>query len=294
VAGAFLDRLFGRRGPLPPEVERALAELDKLSAERPSLAAPAAVLRDSLPALFAEPVPFPPPTLTADQAATKLAAGVPLLRGESLSVDKGFPARWQAVCAALSRKGNESAAPLAEALRHGKLNGDELLAEVLAGRPEAVQARAEGQGLDPGLAATVLRLTLLPLLAAADAALARLRSGVPWGAGHCPTCGSWPLLAELRGLDQSRYLRCGLCAAGWECARLLCPFCGTRDHTELGYFHAEGDEGRRRVTTCEACRGYVKTVTTLLPLSAPQLLVTDVATLPLDLAAAERGYSVPG
>jgi formate dehydrogenase maturation protein FdhE len=74
----------------------------------------------------------------------------------------------------------------------------------------------------------------------------------------------------------------------------LCPFCGTRDHTELGYFHAEGDEARRRVTTCEACRGYVKTVTTLLPLSAPQLLAADVATLPLDLAAAERGYFVPG
>src|SRR5437588_777155 len=81
VAGAFLDRLFGRRGPLPPEAARALADLDKLAAERPSLAAPAAVLRDALPALFAEPVPFtPPPTLTAEQAATKLAAGVPLLR----------------------------------------------------------------------------------------------------------------------------------------------------------------------------------------------------------------------
>jgi formate dehydrogenase maturation protein FdhE len=50
---------------------------------------------------------------------------------------------------------------------------------------------------------------------------------------------------------------------------------------------------RYRVTTCEECRGYVKMTTTLLPLNPTQLLLTDVATLDLDLAAAQRGYAVP-
>ena len=63
--------------------------------------------------------------------------------------------------------------------------------------------------------------------------LAPLREGIVWESGHCPTCGSWPLLGEFRGLDQSRFLRCGLCADSWEVPRLWCPFCDTRDHDLL-------------------------------------------------------------
>src|SRR5262249_45021716 len=117
-----------------------------------------------------------------------------------------------------------------------------------------------------------------------------LRAGRAWEPGYCPTCGSWPLLGEFRGLEQTRWLRCGLCASEWEFARLQCPFCGTRDHRALGYLHVEGEETKCRAATCEECRGYVKMQATLFALSAPQLLVADVATLHLDLAAAERGY----
>ena len=62
----------------------------------------------------------------------------------------------------------------------------------------------------------------------------------------------------------------------------------------LGYFHVEDEEDRCRAATCDACRGYVKVVTSLSPLTAPQLLVADLATLHLDLVAAERGFFVPG
>jgi FdhE protein len=123
-------------------------------------------------------------------------------------------------------------------------------------------------------------------------ALAPLRQGIHWEQGFCPTCGSWPLLGEFRGLEQRRFLRCGLCATAWEFPRLLCPFCGERDHQQLGYLHAEGEEASRRASTCDSCRGYVKMVATLTPLSEAALLVADLATLHLDLAAAERGYFV--
>src|SRR5262249_48658671 len=103
---------------------------------------------------------------------------------------------------------------------------------------------------------------------------------------------SWPLLAELRGLEQLRFLRCGLCGTEWEYPRLQCPFCGTRDHQVLGYFHMEGEEAKYRAATCDACRGYVKTVSTLAALSGARLLVADLATLHLDLAAADRGYTI--
>src|SRR5262249_5275506 len=104
---------------------------------------------------------------------------------------------------------------------------------------------------------------------------------------------SWPLLGELRGLDQRCVLRCGLCADEWDFPRLRCPFCGTTDHRQLGYFHLEGEEEKHRAATCAACGGYVKMIATLFPLKPPRLLAADVASLHLDLAAAERGLGVP-
>jgi len=74
---------------------------------------------------------------------------------------------------------------------------------------------------------------------------------------------------------------------------LSCPFCGTRDHHLLGYLHVDGEEGKYRAATCEACRGYIKMISTLGPLSGPQLLVAELATMHLDLAALARNYLAP-
>jgi FdhE protein len=294
VARGFLDKLLGRPAP-PPDVAEALAELARLAEDRPSFAGPAVVLADLLPGL-AEPAPnVAPPAIPSDRAAAKLAGGVPLLRGESVAFDaRWLRRRWAEACAAVGRhQTGDAAAALTDAAKRGRLAVEELAAAVIAGRPEEVHARADALDLDAGLAATALRFTLFPLLMPMSAALAPLRAGAPWGRGWCPTCGSWPLLGEFRGLEQARWLRCGLCAADWEFPRLACPFCDNRDHHRLGYLHVEGEGDRRRVATCEACRGYVKMLAALGPLSPVQLLVADVVTLYLDLSAAERGYAVP-
>ncbi len=284
----LLNKLLGRPSPPSPEVEAARAELDALAGQRPALAGPIAVLRAVLPALYEEPVSETAPTLDAEAASVKLAAGAPLLRGADFTPEaRSFGRRWQRVCTAAG------ATAEAEAARAGRLDLMELARSVLAARPEEVHARADALGLDAGLTATVLRLTLYPVLARVSAALAPLRQATQWTPGYCPTCGSWPLLGEFRGLEQTRYLRCGLCAASWEFPRLRCPFCETRDHEQLGYFHVEGEEARYRAATCAACGGYVKMVTTLSALGEPHLLVADLATMHLDLAAAERGYSTP-
>jgi FdhE protein len=253
-----------------------------------------ALLAELLPWLFPDSVSETPPALTAEQATANLTNGIPLLRGEAIGLDvAGFGRRWQAICAVRGRHGGGDAAKaLAKALGSDRLDPAETVEHVLAGRPEAVHARADALGLDAALAATVLRWALLPVLAALAAALAPMRQGLAWTQGFCPTCGSWPLLGEFRGLEQTRFLRCGLCTSEWEFPRLRCPFCDNRDHRHLGYFHVEGEEGKERAATCDACRGYVKMVSTLVALSGPRLLAADVATLHLDLAAAERGYFV--
>src|SRR5262245_10980910 len=163
-----------------PELNEALGELGRHTRERPSLAAPLAMLRDLLPALYAEPVTEQPPPLTRDSAVAKLADGVPLLRGEPFAVDaRAFGRRWLAVCEAVQRhQAPEPGRALADALRNGRLDPAAMVAEVLAGQPAAVHARAEALGLDAGLTASVLALTLFPVLSAAADALAPLRQGI--------------------------------------------------------------------------------------------------------------------
>jgi FdhE protein len=168
-----------------------------------------------------------------------------------------------------------------------------LLRGLVDSSPEVIRRTADELGTDPGLIATLLRFTLFAGLTAVEAEAATLRAGVAWERGDCPTCGQAPLLAEFRGLDQSRFLRCGWCAASWEVARQWCPACGTRDHEALGFLSKEGEENRYRVATCDACKTGIKTLSTLSLLPPLMLLVADAVTLHLDLAAADRGYAGP-
>src|SRR5262249_53536693 len=194
----------------------------------------------------------PPHQLDPEWARSRLAEGIPLLRNESLALDPvAFRRRWHHACRALEEQQRDgTAAALDRALVAGRPHPGAMMEAVAAGRPEAVREWAELAGLDPGLAATLLRYVLFPVYTALEASLAPLREGAVWERGYCPTCGSWPLLGEFRGLDQSRFLRCGLCAAGWPVPRLWCPFCGNARHERLGFLHHEGQEGRYPPSFC--------------------------------------------
>jgi FdhE protein len=276
----------------PREIAEAVAELEQLARERPSLAEPAGLLAALLPLLLTEQVREAAPTLTHDTATAKLAGGVPLLRDEMIALDPaGFQARWDHVCEVMSRNRQRDTARLAEALRRGDLDGQLLTSHILAGRTAAIHTQAAALGLDAGLLGLVLRLTLFPVLVKIANELDLLRQSSQWQQGHCPTCGSWPLLAELRGLEQLRWLRCGWCATEWEFPRLRCPFCDNTDHRQLGYLHVEGEEAKQRAATCARCRRYVKMLATLTALSPARLLAADVQTLHLDLVAQEQGFA---
>ena len=136
------------------------------------------------------------------------------------------------------------------------------------------------------------QMAALPLL---HACARVLEHGIPagWWEGYCPVCGGWPILAELRGLDRKRWLRCGRCAAAWEAPTLRCPFCGETEHERLGYLAPEGDRQSRTVEVCHRCKGYVKALTTILPVPPWALLLEDLAAVPLDVVAIEKGFERP-
>jgi FdhE protein len=292
VVAEFLRKIIGGSAAPSAAVQSTLDELHKLGATRPSLAGPIGLVSAILPLLFEELTQEAVPVISPDHAAAKLAGGVPLLRGEKVVLDgKALKRRWQRICAAIQpHQPDDLALSLAESVRQGRLNLGELANSVLAGRPEDVHARAQALGLDAALIATVLRFTLMPALARLHARLEPVSTGCRWERGSCPTCGSWPLLGEYRGLEQTRWLRCGLCTAAWTFPRLECPYCAASDHQTLGYFSVQGEEEKYRAATCDACRGYVKMISTLNPLDGTHLVAADVATLHLDLAAAERGF----
>src|SRR5262245_4561516 len=165
-----------------------------------------------LPALFGAPILEKVPSLTEKALIEKLSMGVPLLQNETIPLERtSFDKRWHGVCRAIGRQ-NPDAEGLAAAF--AKLDPPALLQEVFQGRPETVAARADELGLSAALATTVLRLTAFPVLAHFAANLQTHTRG--WPHGYCPICGSVPLLGEFRGLEQQRFLRCGLCAAEWQ------------------------------------------------------------------------------
>jgi len=293
MAVAFLQKWFTPVQPLPAEAEEAITELTKLSEQHPHRADLASQLKEIIAAIHAEPIQQYALCMDSEQARAKLADGVPLLRGEKIDLDEEiFVRRWQRIAEVLQRHQPE-AIPLEEALGPSKIEPRRFVDAVLAGQTEAIYEQMGSLGLDVSLANTVLWLSLMPQLCRHRAGLASLLQGVSWQHGFCPICGSWPKLGEYRGLEQTRFLRCGLCAAEWEFPRLCCPFCGCKDHRKLGYLHVEGEQGKYRATTCDECHQYVKMVSSLIALKPLQILVTDLATMHLDLIAADRGYFQP-
>lgn len=288
-----LNKLLGRRAPLLPFVEDALGKLEKLAETQAELAGLAATTGALLRVMYAD-VPQLPFPFTPEHVALKCEGGVPLLRGEVQPFDaKRLQAQFERLCAVMVEHNHPSARALADAAQRRTLEIAALAQAILSDDPAAIVQRADELGVDAALAATLLRLTLLPLLEQCSSAARTLRPADVWMHGYCPTCGAWPLLGEYRGLEQTRFLRCGLCADEWPVDRLLCFACSTRAHHDLQYIQVAGEELKQKAQTCERCHSYLKQLSTLGALSAPALLVADVATLHLDLIALERAYSAP-
>jgi FdhE protein len=113
-----------------------------------------------------------------------------------------------------------------------------------------------------------------------------------WEHGHCPLCGSMPIISELREKEGFRYNICGFCHAEYHAPRLQCPFCLEKDMDKLEYYEAEEEPGVR-INACKTCNLYIKT-TDFRNLDRRSLpLVDDLESLSLDVAAREKKYKRP-
>ncbi len=188
----------------------------------------------------------------------------------------------------------EGGQELRAAVTGGRLAAVALLAASIAHREVELERLAVQASVPSSLLTVAGQALALPVLGTCGRQARDLVRQLAWRAGYCPVCGAWPALAELRGLERSRWLRCGRCASEWSYPHQQCPFCDNADHRTLRYLAEEGKQDTQRVEVCERCRGYLKTFSTITAWSLGDLLLQDLMTVELDLVALDREYRRPG
>lgn len=106
----------------------------------------------------------------------------------------------------------------------------------------------------------------------------------------CPLCGGKPIVGILRteGDGAKKSLICMLCAHEWIFRRIYCPACGEEREPQMAFYSAP-EISHVRVDVCDTCHTYLKNIDlTKTGLAVP--IVDELATIPLDLWAAEHGY----
>jgi formate dehydrogenase maturation protein FdhE len=227
-------------------------------------------------------------TITATDAADRLGRGQPLVDFDQVPIDwnearllfrqvTDILRRHDAVDAVLSARLHDlgrSTALTEHARRWFAGRGDtdvEMLDEVL------------GWAMRPFLTRTAEVLLQRTSTGSHDA----LSFG-DWHRGACPVCGGEPDLACITS-GAERLLICGRCQTRWVADPIACPFCGEQDRARITSLATP--DGTYRVSACQSCRRYLKAFDARRATRAVIPLVDAIATLPLDAAVMQRGFS---
>jgi formate dehydrogenase maturation protein FdhE len=143
-------------------------------------------------------------------------------------------------------------------------------------------------GMDEDIVTAAVHSAVKPFLAKWAEGLLPMIDQEKWRRGYCPICGETPNFAYLEPENGARWLCCPRCDAEWLFQRIECPFCGNVEQKELAFFTDEA--GLYRVYTCEACKGYLKTVDMRKGSKDIAIPLEWIKTLDLDRQACERGY----
>ena len=142
-------------------------------------------------------------------------------------------------------------------------------------------------GGEAGMLDQVLMLAMRPFLSRCAEVLQRADLSF-WTHGYCALCGGDPDLSVITPAAE-RHLICSRCTLRWKFAPLTCPFCRNSDRSRITSFATP--DGQYRVYACDVCHKYLKAYDGRRATRPVMPIVDSVATLPLDAAAIQRGYS---
>lgn len=217
---------------------------------------------------------------------------VPMLAGAKVVVELYEITGWTQ---RLIRIAAQSGAPKMASMKRiagARLNKTTLFKSSLCYNAEEIIHLATTLEVDADALQALAVLIAVPFLHACNRRLAPTQPA-GWTEGYCPICGGWPAFAEVRGIERSRYSRCGRCGGEWQVHCLSCPYCGTTDHNQMISLRPEGASSMRVIDACKRCLGYVKTFTTLQATPAARIILDDLASVEFDVAALEQGYQRP-
>ena len=134
----------------------------------------------------------------------------------------------------------------------------------------------------------VLALAMRPFLCRCAEVLQQRPELPTWAHAFCALCGGEPDFSVITPAAE-RHLICSRCALRWKFEPLTCPYCSNRDRARITSFATP--DGQYRVYACDVCRRYLKAFDGRRATRPVMPVVDAVATLPLDAAAMQRGYS---
>jgi len=219
-------------------------------------------------------------------------SNIPLLAGATLALEQRSVRRLlEQLIRIACRNGTAKMATLEPAL-DSHLDILTLFKASLRQDSDYLKKTAAALGADPEAFEAVASLVPLPFLQACNRRW-KLSTAPGWLEGYCPVCGTWPALTEVRGVERNRYFRCGRCGGEWRAHCLFCAYCGMNDHEELVSLVPEKSGAGRMIEACKRCLGYVKTFTTLEGSAPTKVILDDLGSVDLDVAAVEQGYQRP-
>ncbi|MBF0482483.1 MAG: formate dehydrogenase accessory protein FdhE [Desulfovibrionaceae bacterium] len=284
-----------------PERETALLR-KKMTALRAKPHLPAALL-DLAEAVYSRQITARSQAVVDVPGPEALAPAERAARGEPLLAREFFPydvAQAGALCGEFLTLLRQAPGPAAEAARlagealdSGSPSFETAAKAYLKGDYALFSAFGENAPAAPGTLSFLVQSSLTPSLAQVSLRLLpRWPEHKTWTHGHCPVCGSPPLIGVLEGKEGRRYLWCSFCGASYRVPRLTCPICLEDDSAKLP-FYTSPDEPGFRLTTCAGCNHYLKTVDfrEFDRVSLP--LLDDLESLSLDVHAGKLGFVRP-
>lgn len=244
-------------------------------------------------------VPLPWLDIPGDQLARHDATGEPLLQFEQIPIDptdlrllvrqtadtlRRFGLLEESAFQHIQTAGRDVTllAMADEWFRRGRERHTE------AGARAASQPLVAAPHVDPNAADQVFTLAMRPFLSRCAEVLQRHPDLGQWTHPYCPLCGGEPDFSAITP-SAERHLICGRCTLRWKFEPLTCPFCLNADRRRITSFATP--DGQYRIYCCDACRRFLKSYDGRRAGRPVMPLVDTVATLPLDAAAMQRGYS---
>ncbi|MBI2185675.1 MAG: formate dehydrogenase accessory protein FdhE [Acidobacteria bacterium] len=156
-------------------------------------------------------------------------------------------------------------------------------APVSVSRPASTTAAASSSTVDQ-----VLTVAIRPFLSRCAETVQQRPELALWEHPYCLLCGGEPELAVITPAAE-RHLICSQCGLHWKFEPLTCPFCRNSDRSRITSFATP--DGQYRVYGCDVCTRYLKAYDGRRARRPVMPVVDGVATLPLDAAAMQRGYT---